>query len=157
MQSGPEEIKFQCRTQKFSDCSISKARNMPCFDICWSEMLSQIQSSITSIWFPWPRKILSIRIRTLWQYRLWSFLGRVTKLKWFLAKSQLKFANWCNGDVSKSAEIWLSKSIFYVKNHPNLSDFFKITLFSKNNAQFLTAHHYSDSQNSIVSLTTVDF
>ena len=33
----------------------------------------------------------------------------------------LNFADWYNGEVSKSTEIWLSKSIVYVKNHPNLS------------------------------------
>ena len=38
----------------------------------------------------------------------------------------LNFANWCNGEVSKSAEIWLSKSIFYIKIHSNISDFFFI-------------------------------
>ena len=126
MQSGPEEIKFQCRTQKFSDCNISKARNMPWFgfDIeCWSEMSSQSQSSITSILFPWPRKRFSIRICTLWHYRLWSFQGRDTKLEWCLA-NEMKSLNWCNGEVSKSAKIGLSKSIFYVDNHPNLSDSF---------------------------------
>ena len=32
--------------------------------------------------------------------------------------------NLVNGEVSKSARIWLSKSIFYVKNHPTLSNFF---------------------------------
>ena len=36
----------------------------------------------------------------------------------------LNFVNWCNWEVSKSAKIWLSKSIFYVKNHLNLSDIF---------------------------------
>ena len=35
----------------------------------------------------------------------------------------LNFENWCNGEVSNSAKIRLSKSIFYVKNHPNLSQF----------------------------------
>ena len=38
----------------------------------------------------------------------------------------LNFGNWCNGEVSKSAKILLSKSIFYVKNHRNLSDLFYI-------------------------------
>ena len=33
---------------------------------------------------------------------------------------------WINGELSKSAKIWLSKSIFYVKNHPNLSQFFSL-------------------------------
>ena len=32
--------------------------------------------------------------------------------------------NWNSGVLSKSAKIWLSKSIFYVKNHFNLSQFF---------------------------------
>ena len=40
--------------------------------------------------------------------------------------SSLNIANWCNGEVPKSAKIWLSKSIFYIKNHLNLSDFFFI-------------------------------
>ena len=34
------------------------------------------------------------------------------------------FEYWCSGDLSKSAKSLLSKSIFYVKNHSNLSDFF---------------------------------
>ena len=38
----------------------------------------------------------------------------------------MNFANWCNGEVSQSAKIWLSKSVFNVKNHPNLADFFFI-------------------------------
>ena len=66
------------------------------------------------------------------QYRLWSFKSRDTKLERFLPKNQhtqiklLDFENWCNGKVSKSAKIWLSKSIFYIKNHWNLSQFFKL-------------------------------
>ena len=62
----------------------------------------------------------------LWQYRLWSFQRRDTKLGSFLAKNYhaqrkvLNFANWCSREVSKSTKIWL----FYVKNHRNLSDFF---------------------------------
>ena len=36
------------------------------------------------------------------------------------------FENWNNGELSKSTKIWLSKSIFYVKNYWNLSDFFFI-------------------------------
>ena len=40
--------------------------------------------------------------------------------------SQIKSFFACNGEVSKSAENWLSKSIFYVKNNPNLSDFFSL-------------------------------
>ena len=47
----------------------------------------------------------------LWQYRLWSFQTGDTKLKRFLPKNQhtqrklLKFENWCNGEVLKSAKI----------------------------------------------------
>ena len=64
-----------------------------------------------------------------------------TKLKRFLLKNQhtqrklLIFENWCSGEVSKSANIWLSKSIFYAKNYPNLSQF----LFSLKNTN-LAAH-----------------
>ena len=35
----------------------------------------------------------------------------------------LNFENWCNGEVSKSAKILLSKSIFYAKTHRVLSHF----------------------------------
>ena len=67
---------------------------------------------------------------TLWQYWLRSFQTKDTELERFLFKNQhtkrklLNFEFWINGEVSKSARIWLSKSIFYVKNHPTLSNFF---------------------------------
>ena len=32
--------------------------------------------------------------------------------------------NWSSEELSKDAKIWLSRSIFYVKNHSKLSDFF---------------------------------
>ena len=60
----------------------------------------------------------------------WVFKGKDTKLERFLHKNQhtqrklLNFENWVNGEVSKSAKIWLSKSIFYVENYPNISQFF---------------------------------
>ena len=69
-------------------------------------------------------------VSSLWQYGLWSFQTGRTKLERFLPKNQhtqrklLNFETWVNGEVSKSAKIWLSKSIFYVKNYPNLSQFF---------------------------------
>ena len=69
---------------------------------------------------------------TLWQYRLWSFQTGGIKLERFFPKNQhtqrklLNFENWVNGEVSKSAKIWLSRSTFYVKNYPNLSQFFFI-------------------------------
>ena len=52
---------------------------------------------------------------------LWSFQAGGTKLERFLPKNQtyqrtlLYFEFWINGKLSKSAKIWLSKSIFYVK------------------------------------------
>ena len=58
----------------------------------------------------------------LWQYRLWSFQGRDTKLERFLAKincSQMKllnFENWTNGGLSslqKSEFLKLIISFFY--------------------------------------------
>ena len=63
--------------------------------------------------------------------RLSSFQAGYTKLEQFLLKHQhnqrklLSFENWVNGEVSKSAKIWLSRPIFYVKNYPNLSQSFK--------------------------------
>jgi hypothetical protein len=68
----------------------------------------------------------------LWQYGLSSFQAGYTNLKRFVPKNQhtqrklLNFENWVNGEVSKSDKIWLSKSIFYVKNHRNLSHFFPL-------------------------------
>ena len=84
----------------------------------------------------------------LCQYQLWNFQGgRGTKSKnvfdWkstVVKTRSLNFENWCNGEVSKSAKNWLSKSIFYVKNHPSLSD---VVLSLKNmnlGAQFLLWH-----------------
>ena len=52
------------------------------------------------------------------------------KLERCLSKNQhtkrklLNFENWCNGKLLKSALIWISKSIFYVKNQRNPSQFF---------------------------------
>ena len=41
-----------------------------------------------------------------------------------IKRKLLNFKNCCSWEVSKSAKIWHSKSIFYVKNHRNLSQFF---------------------------------
>ena len=66
----------------------------------------------------------------IWLYGLWSFQMGDAKLERVLPKNQhtqmklLNFEFWINGKLSKSAKIWLSKSIFSVKNHPNLSHFF---------------------------------
>ena len=59
-----------------------------------------------------------------------SFQAGGTKFERFLPKNQhnqrklLNFEDWINGKVSKSDKIRLSKSIFYLKNHRNLSQFF---------------------------------
>ena len=56
----------------------------------------------------------------VWQYGLWSFQTGGTKLERFLPKNQhtqrklLNFEFWINGELS----------FFYVKNQPNLSQFF---------------------------------
>ena len=42
----------------------------------------------------------------------------------FQKETILYFVNWCSSELSKSSKIWLSKSIFYVKNAADLSIFF---------------------------------
>mgnify|MGYP007048494152 CR=1 FL=1 len=67
---------------------------------------------------------------SLWQYRLWGFQGRDTKLEWFwtVVKWSYQMENWSSGELSKSAKISLSKSIFHVKIHSNLSEFFSLKI-----------------------------
>ena len=73
--------------------------------------------------------------------RVFKWGVQITKLESFLPKNQhtqmksLNFENLFNGEVSKIAR--LSKSIHYVKNHPNLSHFF----FSLNTIN-LEAHFF---------------
>ena len=75
---------------------------------------------------------MKVHTYLLWQYGLWSFQTGDSKLERFLPMNQLTkrklldFEFWINVELSKSAKIWLSKSIFYVKNHPNLSHFFSL-------------------------------
>ena len=45
------------------------------------------------------------------------------------------FELWINGELTKSAKIWLSKSIFYVKNHWNL--LWVCWFFGKNLSNFV--------------------
>ena len=52
-------------------------------------------------------------------------------------RKSLNFANWCNGEVSNSAKIRFSKSIFNVKNHLNLSDFFFIEEYESRGTFFV--------------------
>jgi hypothetical protein len=81
----------------------------------------------------------------------------------------LNFEFFINGELSKSAKIWLSKPIFYVKNHLNLSQSFFIeeyqfrsTFFDKINFEITLFVWYPifDSlpliQNSIISFGFVD-
>ena len=75
--------------------------------------------------------------------RVVEFSSGGSKLERFLPKNQhtqrklLNFKNWCSGEVSKRAKIWLSKSIFNVKNHRNLSQFFFWLKNTKLGAHFL--------------------
>ena len=79
----------------------------------------------------------------IWQYWLWSFQTEDTILDRFLPKNQhtqrklLNFEFWVNGELSKNAKIWLSKSIFYVNNHPNLSQFFFIEEYQFRSKSFV--------------------
>ena len=67
------------------------------------------------------RIVVSKDYLQLWQYGWWSFQTGDTELERFLPKNQhtqrklLNFEFWINGELSQSAKIWLSKSIFYVK------------------------------------------
>ena len=78
----------------------------------------------------------------VWQYRLWGFHSMDTELEWFLNKNQhtqkklLNFENWCIGEVSKSAKIWLSKSMSKIKK--SLESFYFFSLKETN----LGAHYY---------------
>ena len=88
---------------------------------------------------------LKIPQPSLWQYGLWRFQMGGTTLERFLPKNQhtqrklLNFENWVYGEGSKSAKIWLSKSIFYVKSfsiffiegYQFRSRFFVIDIFEK--------------------------
>ena len=57
---------------------------------------------------------------TLWQYRLWSFQGRDTKLERFLDKNQhtqrklLNFENWINGEPQQLAKIRVFKVDYFI-------------------------------------------
>ena len=97
------------------------------FSVCqWRSIHNVTKGTLIFIWY---HSIL-LPVLISWQYGLRSFQTGGTKLERFLHKNQhtqrklLNFENWCKGEVSKSAKKWLSKSIFYVKNHLNLSQFF---------------------------------
>ena len=85
----------------------------------------------------------------LQQYRLLSFQAGYTKLERFLLKNQhtqkelSNLENSSNGEESKSAKIWHSKSIFYIKNHLNLSIFFSLKNLNLGEHFFLSALIFS--------------
>ena len=82
------------------------------------------------------------------------------KLERFLPKNQhtqrklLNLKNWCYREVSQSSLIWLSKSIFYDKNHRNI---FLILGHICCYCHFLKLHHYTNPRNSIIFFGYVDF
>ena len=76
---------------------------------------------------PWVKQAVTMIIMAVWVvefsngwYKIWKILPKKQHTK----RKPLHFEFWINGKLSKSAKILLSKSIFYVKNHRNLSDFF---------------------------------
>ena len=69
--------------------------------------------------FSWPLELTPFfksGRTTLWQYRLLSFQGRDTKLESF----------WLKINCIQIKSLNFAKSIFFVKNHPKLSDFFSL-------------------------------
>ena len=50
-----------------------------------------------------------------WPFKdhFWSFFRELHEYQ-HTQRKLWNFENWCNGDVSKSAKLWLSKSIFYI-------------------------------------------
>ena len=92
-------------------------------------LIHKIQATLHFHDIFWPRSATFFSLRhmcVLWQYGLWTFQtgGTILPKNQHTQRKSLNFQNWVNGEVSKSAKIWLSKSIFCVKNHMNLSFFF---------------------------------
>ena len=101
-----------------------------------------IRSQFSLIWTPLFKKLPQIMwekgwkcIHDLYGYtgcRVFSFQTGVTKLEKILPKNQhiqrklLNFEKWCIGEVSKSAKIWLSKSMSKIKNHKNVFIYFSL-------------------------------
>ena len=68
----------------------------------------------------------SMAIRIVEFSNEWYKIRNIFPKKQLTQRKLLNFEFWINGKLSKSAKTWLSKSIFYVKNHPNLSHFFSL-------------------------------
>ena len=73
----------------------------------------------------WQIPLQNIIWRWLWQYWLWSFQWRDTKLERFLAKKPL-YSNEITGRSQKVPKLNFQGQFFYVKNHRNLSDVFSL-------------------------------
>jgi hypothetical protein len=108
----------------------------------------------------------SVEIMWVWMYSYCGntgcgvFKGGIQNYKGFWLKincSQMKLpnlVNWSSDELSKSAKIWLSKSIFYVKNHQNLSEFFFNWRITNLGAHFLLLTFF-DNINFLVTLFSI--
>ena len=85
----------------------------------------------------------------LWYDGLLSFQERDTQLDIFLAQNQYSkrkrsyFVKWHSGELSKNAKIWLSESIFYIKNYVNLSKLFFIEKYTFSTTFFCYRHFFT--------------
>ena len=95
------------------------------------KLVSNLQNSLSKLILKsyWPLS-LSVCLKVYGNTSCGVFKGGIQNRKGFwliinIPKGKLmNFENWCSGEVSKSAKIWLSKSNFYVTNHQNFSWFF---------------------------------
>ena len=91
--------------------------NLTFIKLCFSQASLIWIRTYVLIYVPCCQGILTMAIRVV------EFSNGGTILERFLPQNQhtqrklLKFENWVNGEVLKSAKLWLSKSIFYVKNY----------------------------------------
>jgi hypothetical protein len=76
---------------------------------------------------------------------------KIRKMNQHTHSKLLIFENWCSGEVSKSAKFDFQCQFSTSKSSESVSIFFI------EDAQFLTAPHYTNSQNSIISFGYVDF
>ena len=107
---------------------------------CFDKITTTKQTPFVSFQNLWK---IELKIRgtmwwAIWQYGLWSFQNS----KDFCPRINISRGShwielWVNGELSNCAKIWLSKLIFYVKNHLNLSQFFFFFSFKNTN---LRAH-----------------
>ena len=112
-----------------------------CFLVCWTPYhVQRIIFLFTTLTESWSKRIASIQgtlhvVSGMFEYmyimaiRVVEFLDVGYKIRKTFAdestyqKEIIEFLTLINGELSKSAKIWLSKSIWYVNNHPKLSHF----------------------------------